>query len=58
MINRKELSIKIEQKRQILNLFANEKGLTHPDTIRFSQELEKYLLNYQLTFIKFRHSEK
>ncbi|MFH5779834.1 Spo0E family sporulation regulatory protein-aspartic acid phosphatase [Heyndrickxia oleronia] len=58
MINRKELSIKIEQKRQILNLFANEKGLTHPDTIRFSQELEKYLLNYQLAFIKFRHNEK
>ncbi|WP_423786340.1 Spo0E family sporulation regulatory protein-aspartic acid phosphatase [Heyndrickxia oleronia] len=48
----------MEQKRQILNLFANEKGLTHPDTIHFSQELEKYLLNYQLTFLKFRHSEK
>ncbi|MGE8206953.1 aspartyl-phosphate phosphatase Spo0E family protein [Heyndrickxia sp. NPDC080065] len=26
------------------------KGLTHPDTIRFSQELEIFILRYQLFF--------
>ncbi|MGE6258475.1 Spo0E family sporulation regulatory protein-aspartic acid phosphatase [Heyndrickxia sporothermodurans] len=51
-IKRKEILIKIEQQRQILILIGMEKGLTHPDTIRFSQELEIFLLRYQQYYCK------